>query len=223
MPCQHKFIEYLDLDRLDFEPETLVVGTFNPAWPANNQAEWFYGRTHDQFGNVNNNFWDVLPRLYGEVSLINDTPFEWKAFCKRHKIAITDLITSIEDADEDNRDHIGKLRSYSDKSIAGDFNKQVPNNIVALLKNYPSITNVYLTRGTGETFWRRLWRPVVQYSNLNGLNEKKLLTPSRYAFYQHGADNNKNPNNQIVLLNDFILMKWSNEWTALKLNKYKNN
>ncbi|WP_367752469.1 hypothetical protein [Flavobacterium sp. WC2430] len=212
MPCPHKFLDDLNLDQLNFEPETLIVGTFNPAWPANNQAEWFYGRTHDQHGNVNNNFWDVLPRLYGENSLINATPVEWKAFCKRHKIAITDLIENIADADEAIGEHVIGLASYSDRSIAEDFDEQVPNNIVALLQNHPTITNVYLTRGTGETFWRRLWRPVVQYSNQNGLHEKKLLTPSGYAFYQHGAHNNQNPNNQIALLNDFILMKWHNEW-----------
>jgi len=48
MACNHKFIEYLNLENLDFEPTTLIVGTFNPEWPAGNQAEWFYGRTHNQ-------------------------------------------------------------------------------------------------------------------------------------------------------------------------------
>lgn len=212
MPCNHKFIEYLNLENLDFEPTTLIVGTFNPSWPANNQAEWFYGRTHDQHGNVNNNFWDVLPRLYREESLINATPTEWKAFCKKHKIAITDLITSIDDADENNPQHQNQLGGYADNVIANNFNEQVPNNIVKLLQNNPSIKNVYLSRGTGETFWRRLWRPVVQYSNQNNLHERKLLTPSGYAFYQHGRYNNQNPNNIIPLLNDFILMKWESEW-----------
>jgi len=212
MPCIHKFIGDLNLENLDFEPTTLIVGTFNPSWPDGNQAEWFYGRTHDQHGNVNNNFWDVLPRLYGEESLINGTLDDWKAFCEKHKIAITDLITSIDDANEQDAEHRTLLGGYADNVIANNFNGQLPNNIVKLLQNNPTIKNVYLTRGTGETFWRRLWSPVVQYSNHNNLHERKLLTPSGYAFYQHGRYNNQNPNNIIPLLNDFILMKWENEW-----------
>lgn len=53
MPCNHKFQEDLNLERLDFKPTTLIVGTFNPEWPDGNQAQWFYGRTHDQNGNRN--------------------------------------------------------------------------------------------------------------------------------------------------------------------------
>ncbi|MBD0333667.1 MAG: hypothetical protein ICV66_13555, partial [Chitinophagaceae bacterium] len=92
MACLHKFHLYLNLERLDFEPTTLIVGTFNPSWPATNTAEWFYGRTHDKQGTQNNNFWDVLPRLYGGDSLINKTPTEWKTFCHNKQIAITDII-----------------------------------------------------------------------------------------------------------------------------------
>jgi hypothetical protein len=208
MPCQHKFIEDLNLDRLDFKPETLIVGTFNPAWPANNQAEWFYGRT------ARNHFWDVLPRLYGEDSLIDETPADWKAFCKRHKIAITDLITSIDDAFENNPEHVTKMNSYSDKSIAEDFNEQVPNNIIALLQNHPTITNVYLTNGANGTFWRRKWNIIAVHANQNNIHAKKLMTPSSNARFGLAAHNRNNQNNQYInaLLNDFILIKWSNEW-----------
>ena len=41
MPCNHKFIEDLNLENLDFQPTTLIVGTFNPSWPENNQAQCF--------------------------------------------------------------------------------------------------------------------------------------------------------------------------------------
>ena len=34
MACDHKFNFFLRLEKLDFKPETLIVGTFNPAWPA---------------------------------------------------------------------------------------------------------------------------------------------------------------------------------------------
>lgn len=39
MPCPHKFQEDLNLDKIDFKPETLIQGTFNPTWPEGNYAE----------------------------------------------------------------------------------------------------------------------------------------------------------------------------------------
>jgi hypothetical protein len=79
MPCPHKFQKCLNLDKLDFAPETLIVGTFNPAWPEDNYAEWFYGRTG------NNYFWDVLAE--SSISLIMNlyeprglTHVDWKTF-----------------------------------------------------------------------------------------------------------------------------------------------
>lgn len=70
MPCQHKFLNDLDLSyvrELGYTPTTLIVGTFNPAWPEH-PAPWFYGRTHDAHGNPSNRFWHVLPELYGHRS-----------------------------------------------------------------------------------------------------------------------------------------------------------
>ncbi len=211
MACLHKFHNELYLEGLDYEPTTLIVGTFNPIWPVENAAEWFYGRTHDQHGNQNNNFWEVLPRLYGEESLINGTPAEWKSFCKRNLIAITDLIYCIEDAEEDNPDHVEYLRSYSDKNIASKFAQHVCVNCVQLIDKYPSIQNIYLTRSTDESFWKRLWRPVVQLAIARGITEKKLMTPSGYAYYQQGTYNKANPNNQLNLP-DYILMRWEQVW-----------
>ncbi|MCA0364019.1 MAG: hypothetical protein LCH67_08245 [Bacteroidetes bacterium] len=212
MACNHKFLNELTLDNLDYKPTTLIVGTFNPSLPETNQAEWFYGRTHDEHGNQNNNFWDVLPRLYQEESLINATPMQWKTFCRNKKIAITDLISSIQDADPNTPNHINILKTYSDKEIATKFNQQIPVDIVQLLIDNPSIENVYLTRGTGETFWRRLWNPVLLYANNNNIYEARLLTPSGYAFYQQGKYNRLHPDNPIPNLADFILSAWSDVW-----------
>ena len=103
MACKHKFNENLNLENLDFEPEVLIVGTFNPAWPENNQATWFYGRT------ARNYFWDVLPALYLQPALRNipahEKPLAWKEFCSKHRIALTDLISCINTADLNNVEH----------------------------------------------------------------------------------------------------------------------
>ncbi|MCF8451291.1 MAG: hypothetical protein K9G49_15570 [Taibaiella sp.] len=206
MPCPHKFSSYLQLDRLDFVPETLIVGTFNPAWPGINTSEWFYGNTDDNY------FWDIMPRMYGEESLIAATPDTWKQFCHDKRIAFTDLISAIDDADESNLKHHSMLGGFSDKSIIHNFEDFEYENIVQLLRQYPTIKQVYLTRGVTEAFWRHLWGPVMHYCNHNNVRERKLLTPSGDAAYHQEAHNKDNPTDVILRLEDYVLRRWQQEW-----------
>ena len=205
MPCNNKFLSELDLGQIDYEPVTLIVGTFNPSWPANN-TEWFYGRTGSNY------LWDVLPRLYGEISLIDAGSDEWKQFARDKQIAFTDLIRSVEDAEEGNREHAKILGGFSDKAIAYHFDDFDFVNIVKLLQRRPSIKNVYLTRGITEAFWRHVWNPAMQYCNLNQLHERRLLSPTDEATYQHEAYNTQHPENNISRLEDYVLMRWKEEW-----------
>jgi len=206
MPCDHKFQRYLHLEKIDFAPATLIVGTFNPAWPASNTAGWFYGRTE------NNYFWDILPRLYGETSLINAGPAAWKSFCHDKQIAITDLISSIDDADPENKGHNKMLGGFSDDAIEHNFEDFTFIDIVQLLKRHPTIKNVYLTRGVTESFWRHLWGPVSHFCSANHLHERKLLKPTKDVAYQHGAHNSNHPDDIIPKLEDYILKRWTQEW-----------
>lgn len=206
MSCSNKFHSYLSLERIDFEPATLIVGTFDPEWPDKDKREWFYGNTEI------NRLWDILPKLYGEPSLINATAAEWKQFCRSKHVAITDLISSIDDADPGNKDHISILTAHADKAIAYNFEDFEFVSIVGLLKRYPSVKNVYLTRAVTEAFWRHIWNPVMHYCNHNNLHERQLVTPSVLARDQHIAHNNQHPDAQIPLLDDYILMRWRQEW-----------
>lgn len=206
MACEHKFQSYLHLEKTDFEPTTLIVGTFNAAWPDRDNAKWFYD------SNATNRFWEVLPRVYGEPSLINATAAEWKQFCRSKQIAVTSLISSIDDAEPGNKSHVSMLAGLSDKAIAYNFDDFNFVDIVQLLRRNPTIKNVYLTRGVTEAFWRHLWNPVMHYCNHNKLHERRLLTPSAEAEEQQAVYNNQNPGNQILLLDDYILMKWKQEW-----------
>lgn len=206
MPCPHKFQPCLNLTALDFEPDTLIVGTFNPAWPATNQAKWFYGNTSINY------FWDILPRLYGEQSLINDTQADWKQFCRDKKIAFTDLISSIDDADPGNQEQNKILGGLSDRGIEYNFDDFTYTDVVQIIQRHPSIKNVYFTRGISDAFWKHLWNPAIQYCNRNHLHERRLLPSSDAASYQHGAYNNEHPDNKILLLEDYILMRWKQEW-----------
>jgi hypothetical protein len=215
MPCNHKFQEDLTLERLDFEPTTLIVGTFNPAWPDNNQAQWFYGRTR------NNYFWDVLPALYGANGLRNipvqDKPSAWKRFCSQHKIAITDLIGCINDADEDKPLHQELLAGYRDNVIVNNFNDFELTNVISLLQKNPSIKNVYLTTQAQIPVFNNIWNEVEAYCLAHQIHCKKLLTPSGSARYQ--IPNGYIPQLPVYdgVLANYILENWLQEWNELNI------
>jgi hypothetical protein len=206
MACKHKFIEYLTLERLDFEPTTLIVGTFNPEWPEDNYAEWFYGRTS------NNYFWNVLPRMYSpDLNLRQAGPDAWKKFCSEHKVAITDLITSIQDADKDNPIHQEIIGRFSDKDIVKTFHDIEETNIVGLLKRNTTIKQVYLTRQPGFSFYDSLWNPIKDYCTSAGIYSANLLTPSASARFQVKAYKIENPDDPSPLRN-FIYHSWKKQW-----------
>lgn len=200
MACLHKFAAGLNLERLDFEPATLIVGTFNPGWDKlHNEASWFYGRTR------NNYFWEVLPRLYGLASLRRAPAGEWKAFCRQYRLALTDLIYSIEDACDNNPDHLAYIGSYRDDLIARHFKAVTPVDIPGILCRHPAISNVYITRSIGGRFWRRLWRPAGDFCQDHKIQTQTLLTPSGGARF-------KMPKNSKIGLGDFIFEKWQEKW-----------
>ena len=96
MACEHKFIADLQLQYVDWEVKTIFIGTFNPDWKecANNNATWFYGRTQ------RNEFWEILPLIHKQPSLIDGDRNSWSEFCRKNKIAITDILSRINDADQ---------------------------------------------------------------------------------------------------------------------------
>jgi hypothetical protein len=209
MPCNHKFIDYLNLERIDFKPSTLIVGTFNPSWPEGNQAEWFYGRT------ARNYFWDVLPRLIDPlINLRQETHLVWKSFCSQNKIAITDIISSINDADADNQEHQNILSSYLDTTIANHFEDFSYTDLVQLVINNPSIQNVYLTRQDGVELFDNRWNLLEDFALNNperNLHLRKLITQSANARFQIEQYIIENPNDPTPLRN-FIFQRWQEQW-----------
>jgi hypothetical protein len=208
MPCPHKFQDYLNLEKLDFQPETLIVGTFNPSWPEGNYAEWFYGRIR------NNYFWDVLTRMINpEMNLRNKEvkASQWKLYCKENKIALTDLIYSIEDADYKVSDHQKGLKSYSDASICKGFSEITFTDIVGIIQRFPSIKNVYLTTQAKIELINARWSEVEGYCFENGVRVKRLLTSSASARFQMGTYKSENPNDKTPLRN-FIYKNWKDNW-----------
>jgi hypothetical protein len=203
MPCIHKFHDDLHLDNLDFEPTTLIVGTFNPSWPEPNPALWFYGRTRKNY------FWDVLPRILNGENLRNATVNEWKPFCSQHYIALTDMLTSIDDAEEDNEEHRDILRTYLDAAVADYFEHFTFTDIIGLLEHNQTITKVFFTRQPGIPLFDGQWNLIVQYCQANELRCANLLTPSAMARFQIGAYRLEHPDDPTPLRN-FIFREWNN-------------
>lgn len=200
MSCKHKFYTDLNLEDLRYKPEMLFVGTFNPAWPASNYAQWFYGRTDSNY------FWEVLPRLMKEKTLLCLNPTDWKQFCERHKIAITDFISEIKNVKQTNQNHKSILSKYSDDDIVKNFKKDlVLTKIDKILDQHTGIKEVYLTR-SASGFWGQEWKKLKAY-NKREIIFKELLTPSRYASYQLSKYRKENIDTPMSLP-DYILYRW---------------
>jgi hypothetical protein len=177
--CKHKFYDYLHLKKLDFEPKTLIIGTFNPEWPEDNYAEWFYGRTS------NNYFWDVLPRMHNQPSLRKGfNHHDWKNFCSKNKVAITDIIADIKDADKLNSRHFEVISKFDDKEFASLFNAFERTGIVQLLKAHNTIEQVYFTRQKGVDLFDTEVREIEEYCKRHGIYFSHLITPSASARFQ---------------------------------------
>lgn len=206
MACNHKFIEYLRAEHIDFEPRFLIIGTFNPEWPEDNYAEWFYGRTN------NNYFWETLPRMFQEESLrINFNHNDWKDFCSRNQVVLTDLITSINDAERDNPHHFEIISKFRDAEFADTFEDFEMTNILEILENNPKIEKVFFTRNQGVDLFDNEINIINDYCKNHNILFSYLLTPSKNARFQMGGYEPQNPNLARNLSN-FIYEKWLENW-----------
>lgn len=173
--CNHKFIYDLQLNYVNWEVKTLFIGTFNPDWEVcnNNYAKWFYGRTK------NNDFWCILPKVFGKQSLTSGSHEDWKNFCREHKIAITDIIESITADPEIHKEEICK---FQDDKLE-KFDKRI-NNIPRILELYPTIEQICITRQTLTPFWTNCFSDTLHYIKSvpnRSIKVRMLRSPSRGA------------------------------------------
>lgn len=178
MPCKHKFAADLDLGYVDWEVKTLIIGTFNPEWKSckNNSAQWFYGRT------TRNEFWSILPKVHGEPSLLTGHRSQWLEFCKRNGLAITDIIRSLKNADENVASHREVICKFKDDDFA-QFDIEV-TDIPSILEKHPSIKQLCLTRQTLGPIWNQCFADTFKWINSNrarNINSRFLRSPSRGA------------------------------------------
>ncbi len=177
MPCGHKFSQDLQLQYVNWKPNTLFIGTFNPEWNEceNNNAQWFYGRTQ------RNEFWYILPKIFGEDSLLGGNRLIWIEFCRRKNIAVTDILTSI-DADVNVLAQREIVCKFKDDEIP-NFDVTV-NNIPTILDNFPTIKQICITRKTLNEFWEDCFLDTLEYIELHperNISLRLLRSPSRGA------------------------------------------
>jgi hypothetical protein len=199
MTCKHNFYTDLDLGYAYYNPEILIVGTFNPAWPNANYSKWFYDRTDANY------FWDVLPRMLEGKSLLTENPSEWKAFCKRNKIAITDLIKEVTTFNQKNERDKAILATYGDSELLKYQEHFKYNSIADLKTKYPSIKHILFTRKL-DSNWKDFWMKygINNYSEIN-----EFYTPSRYASYATSKWRKENGYDKPISNPDFIIGKWN--------------
>ncbi|WP_269242724.1 hypothetical protein [Flavobacterium limnophilum] len=177
MPCEHRFLNQL---LPVWELEYLFVGTFNPTWNYNNaeQADYFYGK-------IKNNFWCVLPRVFGEESLKREELNIKLDYIIQKKIGITDLVINIQNASRENIDDRNKLtKGFSDNVLNRyilEFN--TPNILKLIENNKSTLQGVFLTRSTlnGIDKIAKNWREIEEYCLNNKIKTDKLRTPANYG------------------------------------------
>ncbi|MEJ2905155.1 hypothetical protein WAE58_22105 [Pedobacter panaciterrae] len=118
MTCVHKFFGHSAHLREckgllpAWEAKTLIVGTFNPeqSWHPKNTAKYYYGRSR-------NYLWKILPLFANEGSISHQDVPTQLAFLQRNKIALTDLLISINDADFTIPEHQNRIQTVLDSQI----------------------------------------------------------------------------------------------------------
>ena len=162
----------------------LIIGTFNPAWDAENgdNAEYFYGRKSNQF-------WCILPHAFHEHCLIDKGSAEWRAFCAEHRIGLTDIISSIANANEDDGEHFTDLTiGFEDRKIEKQafghyvYTPQFRHGEImqTIEANRDTLRGVFFTRSTFNDIprIRQRWIAIQAFCEPMGIPAIALPTPS---------------------------------------------
>ncbi|MBK6331074.1 MAG: hypothetical protein IPF62_11370 [Bacteroidetes bacterium] len=190
MACTHKFFGHLFHKSGNYglfpnwKYKTLIIGTFNPenAWMATNSALYFYGRPR-------NYFWKVLP-CFTVSNPIPDPAINrlninaQRDFLISNKVALTDLLINILDADITRADHRQWIKSFKDADLQR-FSKFEWNtdHIIKQIQD-EQVTHVYFTRlGTPNAnvainSFENQMRIIEKYCNSKEIINKRLYTPS---------------------------------------------
>lgn len=182
MSCLHKFNDTKDLKGLipKWDFDKLVIGTFNPSndFHKSNAANFFYQRKK-------NYFWDVFPLFYNSKPIHKEDVNLQKTFLKVNKIGITDILTSINDADKNISNHIQLISTVKDEDLEkfSSFNWNTKNIINIIHDN--KVKEVYFTKlgladqiNVKENTFEFQIRLIENYCSKNNIYNKRLHSPT---------------------------------------------
>jgi len=190
------------LDVIPYDPEILILGTFNPATPNYNFADFFYGR---------NFFWTAFKNLFiiNQIELrsrrmptrgipnpnLNPSRNEILQICSRLKLTFSDLIFQVlndeiiyEILPNDNIIYNGNEYNLIQDNKKGNVlglqelnNLNLVNwntdNIINYLIQNPKIRTIYFTRQPNGV-WGVEWNKIKNNELLSDRNFTNLYTPS---------------------------------------------
>jgi G:T/U-mismatch repair DNA glycosylase len=177
MPCKHRFVNELIPN---WEIQHLLIGTFNPSWNENNavQADYFYGR-------IRNNFWCILPKVFGGNNLKYENLATKLQYLKTKKIGITDLISNIQNADDKNVNDIKNLTKGFSYNVLNKYQLEFETENIKklILQNIKTLKGVYLTRSTlnGINQISENWIEIEKFCAKHSIRTDKLKTPANYG------------------------------------------
>jgi len=177
MPCPHRYLDLHEKNSLfpNWKIDHLFIGTFNPKWDRPNKinAAYFYGRSA-YFWNTTSIFFEDREYAYGW----NDQDAMIK-FSQKHRIGFTDLICSIQDADENKKEHLEKIYSVADKDLETfkDIKWNTDNIISYIRKNRPANIHFTLLSGEKSMITSAIEKIEQEIRNL-GLSSGRLHTPT---------------------------------------------
>lgn len=212
MAIQHKFYQTdfgngfqthnAILDILPYEPEVLIIGTFNPRTENANFADFFYGRNYfwPAFKNlINNNatlFNRRMPQRGMPPAILNPSVSEILDICFTLKLSFSDLILEVMHNNQpqyDSRRNDNIIFNGQEFNLIQDGIKDGINglqqlnvqdqihwntqNILVYLKQNPQIKYIYLTRQpTG--LWGIQWHQIINDECMRDRIITNLFTPS---------------------------------------------
>jgi len=182
MSCDHRFLsKYREGSLLpNWKYNTLIIGTFNPSWDTpNNDADYFYSRSR-------NYFWYVLPNLHHTESLLSSNTSQKESFLKTNKVGLTDLIKSIKDANENNKDHYCLIKTMRDQDLAKfkDFGFNTDEIIKVI--NEDKVTRVFITNLNSPKIFEKEINRIEKCCKDKEVVFARLLTPSPGARFKLG-------------------------------------
>lgn len=180
MACQHRFLGLHQPDSLlpDWEIDYLFIGTFNPAWnfPGRQAAPYFYGRVD------NNYFWDLVPELWDEDRMRGAAENVWIDFLQGKRIGITDLIVSIDDANEADEEHNKWIREVKDKDLIRFKNIQWNSeSITAFIEDLPTLKGIFITNLSAPALIEIQIAQITEAAEVACIPIRRMFSPSRGA------------------------------------------